>query len=457
MSTRHPMPTADAAWLHMDRPTNLMVINAVLWFDAPLDWARTRATVLERLVEPFPPFRRRVREGGVLAGPSWEDDPDFDLDLHLHRLALPPPGDQAALQEVVGDLITRPLDLARPLWEMHLLEGYGSGCALVVRMHHCIADGIALARVMLSLTDLDGERGGFAPTTAGDHGRIGGLAHLAGAIAHEGLETARHPGRVAALARRAADDAPILAKQLLPGFETASSLKGEQHIRHGVAWSAPVRLETVKAAGHALDATVNDVLVAAVAGAIGRELRRRGEQPTTLHMMVPFNLRPLDEPLPAELGNQFGLVLLELPVGVEDPVQRVREVHAAMAAIKQSDEGPISYGILQAMGRTPAGVEARLIDFFTAKATMVMTNVPGPRATVSLAGTPVRGVLVWAPCSGSVGMSVSVFSYAGKVTVGFLADAGLVPEPDRLAAHFRAEMRAISRRARAAAAPAAAG
>ena len=212
-------------------------------------------------------------------------------------------------------------------------------------------------------------------------------------------------------------------------------------------------LRSVKATGRALDATVNDVLVAAVAGAVGRHLAAAGAQPDELHAMVPFNLRPLEEPLPRDLGNRFGLVLLGLPVGIEDPVARLSAVREQMLAIKDSHEGALAYGILGVVGRTPAQVEERLVDFFSAKATMVLTNVPGPRRQVTLAGTPVRGVLVWAPCSGSVGMSVSVFSYAGKVTAGFLTDAGLVAEPQGLADDFRREVLALRRCARAAADP----
>ena len=159
-------------------------------------------------------------------------------------------------------------------------------------------------------------------------------------------------------------------------------------------------LRTVKATGHALDATVNDVLLAAAAGAIGRRLDAAGKRPDELHAMVPFNLRPLDEPLPRDLGNRFGLVLLALPVGIRDPIARLRAVSEQMRAIKDSHEGALAYGILGIIGRTPVRVEELLIDFFSAKATMVLTNVPGPRRPVALAGTPVRGVLVWAPCSG---------------------------------------------------------
>ena len=219
---------------------------------------------------------------------------------------------------------------------------------------------------------------------------------------------------------------------------------------HRVGWSAPLDLWRVKHAAHALGATVNDVLVGAVTGALAAHLGADGEVPDEVHALVPFNLRPLDEALPRELGNRFGLVLLALPVGVTDPVLRTIEVKRRMDAIKHGHEGPISYGILDLMGRTPAPVEGLLIDYFTAKGSMVLTNVPGPRRALSVAGTPLGGVLVWAPCSGSVGMSISIFSYAGKVTIGFLTDAGLVPDPQALADAARAEALAIGRAARAA-------
>jgi diacylglycerol O-acyltransferase len=139
-------------------------------------------------------------------------------------------------------------------------------------------------------------------------------------------------------------------------------------------------------------------------------------------------------------------------VGIRDPAARLQAVREQMLAIKDSHEGALAYGILGVVGRAPTRVEELLVDFFSAKATMVLTNVPGPGREVSLAGTPVRGVLVWAPCSGSVEMSVSVFSYAGKVTVGFLVDAALEDRPQALADAFRAELLAYGRMARAAAA-----
>jgi diacylglycerol O-acyltransferase / wax synthase len=442
MSTSHAMTSADAAWLHMDRPTNLMIINSVLWFDEPVDWQPYKALVRERLVERFDRFRQRPAGGPT--GPHWEDV-EIDLDLHFHHGALPAPGDRRALQQFVSDRASEPLDRSRPLWEIYLIDGFGDGSAILTRMHHCIADGIALARVMLTLTDGDPDAGAGFTRSPGNGSALGTLTRTAGALAHEAIDVVRHPRHALVTA---IEDGQSVAKLLFPVFDPQTAIKGDQGVAHLVGWSEPLDLWRVKRAARALGATVNDVLVSAVTGAIADRLRAEGDVPEQVHALVPFNLRPLDEPLPRELGNRFGLVLLALPVGVEDPVLRTIAVKRQMDAIKRGHEGAISYGILELMGRTPAALESRLIDYFSAKGSMVLTNVPGPRTQLSVAGTPLAGVLVWAPCSGSIGMSVSIFSYAGKVTIGFLTDAGLVPDPQALADAARAEALAIGRAAR---------
>jgi diacylglycerol O-acyltransferase / wax synthase len=455
------MSSADAAWLHMDQPTNLMAITGALWFDEPVDWSRAREVVRTRLVGSFPRFRQRVIEGrGPLSGAHWEDDPNFDLHLHLHQVALPRPGDRSALQELVADLISTPLDRSKPLWHFHFVDGYGKGSAIVVRMHHCIADGIALARVLLSLTDEKVDPGlappDDLPGTTGQPGPVGALlapataalstARGAGeAILHEAIEVARHPSELADLATTARDDAQALAKMLLTGADEASPLKGDLRVVQRVAWSAPMPLAEVKSLGHRMSATVNDVLLSAMAGALRSYLRARGGLVDELTAIVPFNLRPLDEPLPSELGNRFGLVFLRLPVGTGDRRRRLAEIHDRMDAIKHSQEGAVSYGILEAVGRTPVQVEKRLVEMFSAKGTAVMTNVPGPRQLVYFAGSPVRGVLVWAPRSGSVAISVAIFSYAGEITVGIVVDGGLIPDPEKIIRSFGREVDALSR------------
>jgi WS/DGAT/MGAT family acyltransferase len=434
------MAPADAAWLHMDRPTNLMVVNSVLWFSEPVDWNRLRARFMERVVHRFDAFRQRAVESGLLGAPHWEDDPDFDPALHFHHVALPAPHDHAALQALVSDRIAVPLERDRPLWEVYFVDELEAGAAILVRIHHSIADGIALGRVLMLLTDGAGDVGIDDAAPDG-----GGLLGAGGALLRRGADVVLHPRRTATTA---VEDVQTLGKLLLPWSDPASPIKGELHRAHQVAWSRPIELWRVKRAGRRYGATINDVLIAAVAGTVGRHLQERGEDLDEVHALVPFNLRRLDRPLPAELGNRFGLVLVGLPVGIEDPVERIETVKRAMDDIKHGHEGPITLGILGMMGRTPQLVERRLIEYFSAKGSMVLTNVPGPRERLSVVGTPLAGVLVWAPCSGSVGMSISIFSYAGRVTVGFLVDSGLVSEPQTLADGFRSEVLALARAAR---------
>jgi diacylglycerol O-acyltransferase len=435
--TSQRMRSADAAWLHMDRPANLMVINSLEWFDTVPDWDAVRLAILERIVGRFERFRQ-VPESGLLTGARWAVDPSYEPAAHFHRHTLPAPGDRRALSALAGDLATAPLDHRRPLWEVHEIEGYGSGAALLIRVHHAVADGMSLARVMLSASDEAAEPGpGFGE--AAHHGSP------RASVLSRGLGAALHPRMTAA---RGLVDAGALAKLLLPGSEASSALQGTGHIVHRVAWSDPVALWRVRNTARAYDVTINDVLIAALSGALRRQLLRAGRDPERLHALIPFNLRPLDEPLSPELGNRFGLVLADLPVELGHPVERVWEAARCMQAIKHSDEGAISFAVLEALGRAPTSVETRMVDHVSQKASMVLTNVPGPRRPLSLAGTPIAGALAWAPCAGTLRMSVSLFSYGGQVTVGFLTDAGVVDDPQPLADAFRAELLDLARRAR---------
>jgi diacylglycerol O-acyltransferase / wax synthase len=473
MAHRERMSSGDAAWLRMDRPTNLMIINSVMLFDAPLDWARVREIVEERLVGRYPRFSQRVVDsGGPRGGAFWEDDPNFDLSLHLHHRALPAPGDRAELQALVGDLMADPLDHSKPLWNLYLIDGFGGGCAVYARMHHCIADGIALARVLLSLTDADPDAGialdepevarhspgPLSSLTGPAAGAMSAGRAVASALVHEGFEVLQHPSAEASrLAEVAQKDSRALAHVFLRGSDAKTALKGDMGAARRVAWSDPFPLDDVKHIAHANRATVNDVLVAAMTGALREYLSARDSLVEEICAFVPFNLRPLDVPLPASLGNKFGLVFLPLPVGAATPAARLRAVKRHMGEIKNSPEGAIAYGMLEFMGMTPVQVESAILDVFSAKGTAVITNVPGPREPVYLAGVPVSAVAVWAPTSGSVSMSVSIFSYDGQVTVGVMADAGLVPDPSEMVDGFESELEALShtgRRGKASRAPA---
>jgi diacylglycerol O-acyltransferase / wax synthase len=453
------LSSADTAWLHMDRPTNLMVINSVELFDQPLDWERFKRIIQTRLVDRYPRFRQRVVDSRLpLRAPRWEDDPDFALEHHMHHLALPAPGDRAALQDLVGDLMSMPLDRNRPLWHTYMVDGFGDGAAVINRMHHCIADGIALARVMLSLTDSAPDAGIASPLLERRRtgARLSGLAaptervlaiagHVGAAAIRQGADLAVSPSHAARLAGAAARDGATALRLLLTPADAASAIKGDPGISRRVAWGDPISLARVKHIAHAHGATVNDVIMAALSGALRHYLQERGGPVREIQAMVPFNLRPLDQPVPRELGNKFGLVFLPLPVGVSGSYRRLIEVHKRMGEIKQSREGPVSYALLSAAGLTPEPVERRIVDLFTGKGTAVVTNVPGPAKAIYLASVPVRSVLVWAPTSGHIGMSVSVFSYRREVTIGLMVDAALVPDPGEVISQLERELDALGR------------
>jgi diacylglycerol O-acyltransferase / wax synthase len=453
---RTRMTTADVAWLHMDRPTNLMVVNSVMWFDELVDWDRLREVYEERVLTPYPRFRQRVVESRLPFGlPSWEDDPDFDIDHHLIRAQLDPPGDRTTLHRYVSEQLHRPLDRDRPLWEAHLIDGYEGGAAIYTRIHHCVADGIALARLMMSMTDGRPEGDLFEPPVAPlpDGPQLGGrvratvssAVRTSARVVREGAGMVTQPSRAVRLAELATAGSRALARDLLLPPDHRTVLKGRMGPHKHALWSAPIALADVKAIGRAHGATVNDVLCTAVTGALRTYLEHRDSLADDVRALVPFNLRPLDEPLPRDLGNRFGVVALSLPVGTADRQERLAEVRRRMDRIKSSPEGVVIFGLISVTGMTPVQVEKYLVDFLLSKGSLVLTNVPGPTSPVYLAGSKVAGVMAWVPASGGVALGISIMSYDGKVTVGVSADARLVPDPEVLMEAFDHEVAELLR------------
>jgi diacylglycerol O-acyltransferase / wax synthase len=468
MANRERMAPADAAWLHMDRPNNLMVVNAVMWFEQPPDWTLVRKILEERVVERHPRFRQRVVDTGVAVGPfgapHWEDDDTFDIGNHLHHLALPSPGGQQELQELIADLMATPIDAGKPLWHSYLIDGYGVGSAILMRFHHCIADGIALAEVMLSLTDdaPDADvrvhrepspvrsRGLLArvaaPAAAASNlvgGAVAGARGAAGAVLHESREVLANPDRLRELVGAGRADVSALTRVLLLPSDSDSVLRGSTGVAKRVAWSTPIALTDVKAAGRATGGTVNDVLLTALTGSLRSYLERRGSPVDEVRALVMVNLRRPGAPLPRKLGNRFGLVFLALPVGLPDRLDRLAELRSRMEGLKHSPESAVFFGILNTIGLVPTQVGAALVDILATKGTIIVTNVPGPRQTVYLAGTPVAGVIPWVPASGDIGVGVSIFSYAGQVFFGIASDAGILSDPDSLVDEFERELAAL--------------
>jgi WS/DGAT/MGAT family acyltransferase len=456
MAERERMSTVDTAWLRMDRPNNLMMIVGVLVLDGPVDVARLRDTIEARMLARFPRFRQRPVQDAT--GWHWQTDRRFRIERHLRVSRLSRKGGPTALQALVGRLAGKPLDPRYPRWQFHLVEGYNGGAALILRIHHCYADGIALVGVMLQMTDASADAAPpdpIEPSPRASRRRdadglgawlepLGDVVQqalrLSGSVGKTYLDLLRNPDKVVHYAGVAAQVAAEAAYLATMPDDSRTLLKGTGTVDKRVAWAAPVPLDDVKAVGNALGCSVNDVLLSCAAGAIRRYLVERGEPVAGVEIraMVPVNLRPPGRI--EKLGNRFGLVTLLLPVGTVNPLMRLRLVHERMEALKTSYQPLVAYGILALAGVAPHAMQKQGLDLLANKASAVMTNVPGPQQPLYLAGRRIADLMFWVPQSGDIGLGVSILSYGGGVQFGLITDAGRIPDPERMVAGFAAEL-----------------
>jgi len=485
---REAVRSADLTFLNMDRPTNLMVVNGLFWFDEKPNWDAVAAVVAARLVARYPLLSRRpVNVNGTW---MWEDDPGFDLARHLHQIVLRPTDDAgadlAAAQTYIAERITQPLPRDRPLWELDLVSGLsghdGGPVALALgRFHHGMADGIRLVQLMLSLCDVGEDveatppTVGRGPASAGLTGRTVGLGKQligdavdfgGGVISASVRSLLRMPSQIAQLRP---DDVPgVLERtigyvispthltdaitgvasqdnQLVNSVRSAGRLALAGHspdvlgepkpgVAKRVAWVSGIDLADVKAIGRRHDATVNDVLIAAVARGLTQYVREKGLEPVeAVNWLVPVSLKPVDGNLPTELGNHFAMVMFPMPLGSAGHDVSLTEITSRMTRTKNSAEAMMVYGLQKAIAETPQAVSVGLTDFVANKTVGVLTNVPGPQTPLYLAGTRVSGVLGWVPTASDQWLGVCIFSYDGTVSIGITSDAGLMPDPGRLA------------------------
>ena len=456
MSTarKEPIAKVDTAWLRMEQPTNLMMITGVMVLERPVAFDHFREIIANRFLA-FPRFRQKAVDSG--RGCWWEEDLNFELSSHVRRTALPGAAGKAELEELVSELASTPLDPTKPLWQFQLIENYSGGPAVVTRIHHCYADGIALVQVLLSLTEDSAEKSErlvapeewkqqrtaesnifkrlAAPAKVG----VDAVQHLGQKIIDEALQLLRAPHLATDYAVGAGEILSELATALLLEDDPPSRFKGELGVRKNVAWAEPVSLEEVKAVGKALGCTVNDVLIATMTGALHRYLIEQGDDPSELTMRatVPVNLRPLEHA--RDLGNHFGLVFLDLPIAEHNPLARLYQVAEFMHQLKSSKQAVMSLGLLAALGMAPTALQKPALELFSRKASTVLTNVPGPQQSLYLAGSPISEMMVWVPQTGSVGLGISIISYRGDVFCGLIADKKRLPDPGTVMQHFRRE------------------
>ncbi|MCY3707887.1 MAG: wax ester/triacylglycerol synthase family O-acyltransferase [Caldilineaceae bacterium] len=457
MTPPEPMSSVDRAWLMMDDPTNPMVINGFWIFKEMLAYEDVLA-VLEARLLIHERFRQRVvqRRGPFRTRAYWETDPRFAPRAHVGRVLLPPPGDRRTLNDTMARLLTVPLDLERPLWAFTLIQGYQGGSVFFGRIHHCIGDGAALVRVLLSLADLSAEGEWRAPAAgAGLPKEIDALRPPARPRRALPQEDGRRGGKPAALLSLAARGAGLagkfaatLAKLALMRTDDKTAFKGDVGVGKAVAWSEGIPLDDVKFVKNRMGATVNDVLVAAMAGALRQYVEARGGDPEgkEIRAMVPVDIRGPED---TKLTNRFALVYLPLPIGIAAPVDRLYETKRHMDAIKRSPEALVTYRVIAGLGVVSDKIARRVRAYYADKVSVVLTNVPGPPQRLYFAGKALDTIVFWVPQSGSIGVGISIFSYGGQVNVGLITDRGLAPDPDTIIAAFEAEFDSLLCLARA--------
>ncbi len=443
-----PMAAVDRAWLEMDEPHNPMVVSAILELTNVDDIELLSRRLLEGLLR-YRRFSQRPDEHST--GLIWRDDGPLTVAYHLRIYQLNEDGPEHDLRHAVARELAAALDRAMPLWRMTFFVRNSGQVTVLFRAHHAVADGIALIRVLMSCTD-----DALAPVApAGQPHHHGPLARLIDGL--ESLnrqlesvqqlirEDLRHPAQIVDQLRTGRGVMAAAGRVLSLPDDNPACFRRPLDGQRAVAWTRGIEFAPIKryARRHAIK--INDVFVSALAGAFTRYLRRthpEAAQGHNLRISVPVNLRSQND---GELGNRFGLVLLDLPLGVEDLDERLRLVTERTQALKHSPEARATLIGLGAAGHMPLALEKRLINLLADKAVAVVSNLPGPQQELRFAGSRLTGVVFWPPQTGHIGIGISLFSYAGRVSVGVSSDVALIPDPDALIADFELELAGMLR------------
>ncbi len=411
------MSRRDFSWFRMDGRHNLMVINSVLLFEGALDFVRLRATLAERL----PNYARftQVVGRGRWGRPVWQPAADFNIDHHVQLDESLADLSPEALQAFLANEAPRALPVERPLWHMRVIRCAGGGFAIVFRLHHCITDGLGLVHVLKHLTD-DSMALGQAPALEWHpkHARVSGASRLLCSRLQRLLFWSRITAQLLRLTC------------LIP--DRRSSLKNPLGGEKALVQLPPMNLNLVRSIAKRMDATINDVWVAAVAGALRAYLQEQGEPAArrALRAAVTFNLRNKGDAF--LLGNHFGLVAVDLPSDEADAVSRLAQTRAHMNAIKASHQPHATMFFLTLTGFLPRWLQAVLLKVFTAKGSVVLTNVEGPPEPRYLAGARLQDARCWVPQAGTMGVGFALMSYAGQIQISMFADRQQVRDPQRL-------------------------
>lgn len=433
----------DASFLDAEDadPHASLAIASIAVLDGPVPSQAEFASAIRGRLPLVPRYRQMVRRVPFNLGrPVWVDAPDFDLDFHLRRTALAEPGGDEALEHLVGRVMSQRLDRERPLWEDWLVEGLPEGrWAVLSKVHHCMIDGISGNQLYRSICDT----GPRPRRPVADHWRprpAAGSLDLTldalGQLARTPFDQARVLARAARSPARAAERLLAMTRglgTLATGFRPAAptSLNGAigRARRYAVA---RVPLAAIAAVAEAHAVTINDVYLAAVAGAFRRLMLQRGEEPVAdaVRTLVPVSLRTKDQE--GVLDNRLSSMLLLLPVEIDDPAERLRAVHQRVAELRTSGEVEAGAALVALADQEPfAGVSMVIrgaLRLTQTAITTVTTNVPGPDQPLFILGRPIREILPYVPIAERLRIGIAVFTYGGQATFGVTTDFATAPE-----------------------------
>ncbi len=438
----------------MDDPTNRMIITGFMTFGAHIDIVQLKTIIHTKLLR-YRRFRQRVTVSGRLRKRYyWEDDPKFNIDDHLVLVELPEPKNQAVLQDFISEIMAFGLDYSHPLWRFYFVQEYKGGSAVICRLHHAIADGISLMQVLLSTADNSPEptTGLARPSLATpekpssitknvDFTRaLSNSKRIFSKLEILGSSVFGNPERTWEYIKLGIDTSLAAGRLITRPPDPETHFKNPLGLMKQAAWSPGIPLDGIKSLAKVYGATINDVLISLVAGALRAYiLERHGSiDHDNISSFIPVNLRPIE--LTEDLGNEFGVVVLTLPINEEHAVDRLYKCKFQMDSLKSSNEAIATSGIIALLGMVPAKLQYVGAKFFDTKATIVITNVPGPQEQLYLAGAPINSIMAWVPQSSRVGLGISIISYNKCVWIGVASDNRLVPDPEQIVKSFVQEL-----------------
>ena len=400
-----------------------------------------------------PRFRQRVQATPLqITNPVWADDPGFDLEWHVRHVALPRPGSTDQLRELVGRVMSTPLDLERPLWQLYLVEGLEGGRhAYISKTHHALVDGVSAVDVGTIMLDPNPEGTEMPIPEERWDPDVPSPELLFVRAATERISTPVRAARKAALgalsmpretAGRVMRTAESFAGLAAGGPTAPRTFLNEEIGRDRRVAFVRTELDALKRARGETGATVNDVILAVATGGLRRLFERRGEAvPDQLVALVPMSIRRSDEHL--ELGNRIATLMVALPLSEPDPAERLRLVHAETSRVKESEQARAASLVIEATGWTPPTINRVLADVISRQLNwnLVVSNVPGPQMPFYLLGRRMVEVYPVVPLSPQQhALSIGVVSYDGGVFFGITADRNLFADIDEVAADLEAAL-----------------